>query len=122
MKLRAAYWWLTATPAALLTGLAMAAEPPPLRHNPFSRPPSVVLRAEAAPEFGDDIPLSVLELKATMVSSGDRLANVGGRILRPGDEFQGYRLLQVYENRAVFARDDDRLTLFVKPNLEVRDE
>lgn len=105
-----------------LMGLAAAAEPPPLAHNPFSRPPSVVLRADVEQSFTNDSPLSILELNATMVSSSDRLANIRGRILRPGDEIQGYTLLHVYEDRAVFARDDNRLTVFVKPDLVESDE
>ncbi len=122
MNLFDKYRWMTASAFLLLTGLAAAAEPPPLAHNPFSRPPSAVLRADAARSLDDDGALTALDLRATMVASRDRLANVGGRILRPGDDIQGYKLLQVYEDRAVFARNENRLTVFVKPDLVESDE
>ena len=53
-----------------------------------------------------------------MVSTGDRLANVGGRVLRPGDEVSGSKLLRVYEDRAVFLSNGKEVTVHVKPGLD----
>jgi len=102
---------------ATLLSLGVQAEgPPPLVHNPFSRPPSAVL-PDALPVFSADGSEQPLDLRATMVAGADRLANVAGRTLRPGDEVQGYKLLQVLEDRAVFSREGQRVTVHVKPHL-----
>ena len=92
-----------------------------MRGNPFARPPSVVITPRLSEPRVDGDPTG-LELRATLVGSRDRLANVAGKTLRPGDEFQGYTLVQVLEDRAVFARAGKRLTVFVKPELEEDDE
>ena len=105
----------------LLCAGALAAEPLPLTHNPFSRPPSAI-SPDAARAVADGGPVQELDLRATMVASNDRLANVAGRTLRPGDEIQGYTLLQVFEDRAVFLRAGQKLTIYVKPDLVEDDE
>ena len=101
--------------------VAVTAEPARLAHNPFSRPPS----ASPSPP-GDGASRSrtpqVLDLRATMVATNTRLADVAGQILRPGDELNGYRLLQVFEDRAVFAIEGKHLTIYVKPELAEDDE
>lgn len=107
---------------AALLGVSVAAqEPRQLRHNPFTRPPS-----ESTRDIGEtllaDGSVQPLDLKATMVASSDRLANVAGRILRPGDEVAGYTLLQVFEDRAIFSRAGKQLTIYVKPDLVKDDE
>ncbi len=112
-----------ATIAGLLVALSLAeaAEPPELERNPFSRPPS----ERTLPEVrmpGDDDNAAGLVLTATMVAGRDRLANVAGRVLRPGDEIQGYSLVRVYEDRAVFDRNGKRLTIYVEPDLVDEDD
>jgi hypothetical protein len=106
----------------LLPALANATEPPPLSHNPFSRPSSTVNLAEAGLAGNRDGAELTPELKATMVGSHDRLANVGGRILRPGDESQGYTLVEVYEDRAIFSRQGKIMTVYVKIHPVTQDE
>ncbi len=103
----------------LLAGMAVAraAEPPSLEHNPFSRPPSERTVPETRSPRSEDDGQVGLVLTATMVAGDDRLANVDGRVMRPGDEVEGYELLQVFEDRAVFDRNGRRLTVYVKPEL-----
>ena len=96
---------------------AGASEPPKLSHNPFSRPPSQTTISDDARVPNPDGTTPAIELQATMVAANDRLANVAGRILRPGDEVQGFTLVRVYEDRAVFSRQGHRQTIFVKPHL-----
>ena len=76
------------------------------------------MRIGEEPEFSN----ALLTLRITMVSNRKRLAKVGEKILAPGDEVQGYRLLRVYEDRAVFERQGNELTVYVKPNLEDPDD
>lgn len=111
---------LLVTTAIALT--ASGAEPPELRHNPFSRPSTerLVVERQSAPDA--KLSSTVINLRATMAAPENSLANVGGRILRAGDEVEGYLLLKVYEDRAVFSRDGRRLTVYVKPDPEGDDE
>jgi len=113
---------LVVTLASAVPIIAGAAEPPALAHNPFTRPPSErTVEQQAFTGDAQDAPTR-LELRATMVALSDKLANVGGRTLRPGDEVQGYRLQRVFEDRAVFVRDGRKLTVYVKPDLVEEDE
>ena len=99
------------------TTIARAAEPPSLAHNPFSRPPSErTVPDTRSPRSEDDGPVGLV-LTATMVAGNDRLANIDGRVMRPGDEIEGYELLQVFEDRAVFDKNGRQLTVYVKPEL-----
>ena len=99
--------------------LAAASEPPPLKSNPFSRPPAPVI--EETPRFTDEQPDTPLQLFATMVSSSGTYANVEGQVIRPGQELRGYLLKRVFENRAVFELNGKELTVYVKPELEEND-
>lgn len=100
---------------------ADATEQPELAHNPFVRPPSQVV-APIRSLMRTDGSTQEIDLQATLVASKDKLANVAGKILRPGDEVQGYTLVRVYEDRAIFAREGNRLTIYVKPDLQKDDE
>lgn len=110
----------------LLTGwpvlLAAADEPPALANNPFSRPPSDVIR-DLGNAFGRDEAIGAeLVVHATMIGSINRLANVDGRILKPGDEILGHELIEVSERYAVFERDGRSITVYVKPDMAENDE
>lgn len=98
-----------------------AEAPHELENNPFSRPPSIAA-VKIRPLVSADGSVLELDLHATLVASDKRLANVAGHILRPGQEVDGYTLLQVFENRAVFSRDGRRLTIYVKPDLAENNE
>lgn len=102
---------------AMLSGVSLSAqEALPLANNPFSRPPSAVT-IETRPMLTPDGTIQTIDLRATMVAANNGLANVAGKILRPGDDAQGYTLLQVFEDRAIFSREGKRLTVYVKPEL-----
>lgn len=101
---------------------AAADGPPRLSHNPFSRPPSEVIRDDRGAIEWDDGNGVTLDLKATMIGNVSKLANVAGRILKPGDEIQGYLLVAVQEEFAVFKRDSKTITVYVKPHLAENNE
>jgi hypothetical protein len=96
--------------------------PPELSRNPFSRPSSEVIRSVQSVFEPDNGNSETLDLQATMIGSRNRLANVAGRILKPGDEIEGYRLVAVHERYAVFRRDSKMITVYVKPHLAEDDE
>jgi hypothetical protein len=98
----------------LSTAGIQAKEPPSIAHNPFSRPPSTLI-PDTRQQVLADGSIQPLDLRATMVSANASLANVAGRILRPGDKAQGYVLLKVFEDRAIFVREGQQLTVYVKP-------
>jgi hypothetical protein len=90
-------------------------EPPALAHNPFSRPSAEANNidrgvVDIAARSG-----STLTLTATMIGPVVQLANVAGRILKPGDEVHGYLLVSIHEGHAVFKKDGKLTTLYVKP-------
>lgn len=106
---------------AFSAGSAAANEPVRLTHNPFSRPPSEVTPDERAQVMADGSVLPI-DLRATLVSDREALANVAGRILGPGDEAQGYTLIEVFEDRAIFLHEDRQLVVYVKPQYVERDD
>lgn len=109
---------LCVTLAATLPQVSLAAgEPPPLAHNPFSRPSSAAEALGAGLVENNDGSGPTLALRATMVASGSRLANVAGRILQQGDEIDGYRLVEIHEDYAVFDKSGKVMTVFVKPQV-----
>ncbi len=91
--------------------------PPALRNNPFSRPPSNVIVDDRVSPRAEDADSEPLELQATMIGTVNRLANVDGRILKPGDEIHGHMLVAVHERYAVFRRNGKDTTVYVKPQL-----
>ena len=107
----------------VVPGAVYASEPPALRHNPFSRPPSQESIA-SGPVASAPIVRNVddIELNATMVVGRNGLANVAGRVLQPGDAIDGFVLQRVFEDRAIFVRGDEQLTVYVKPDLVESDE
>ncbi len=77
-----------------------------LQRNPFerSRRPRVTQPAGQAPiiETAEEV---VLQLRATLVSGSERLANINGTILAPGERILGYRLLRVEEGQVVLVKN-----------------
>lgn len=108
---------LALLPAAPL--LADSLESPPvLQHNPFSRPPSEVLRSSPV-ENGRAVGTTLMpQVHATMIGSTNRLANIDGRILKRGDEVQGYLLVAIHEQYAVLRRNGEDIKVYVKPLAE----
>ncbi len=83
-----------------------------LERNPFARPQvphgvASVAGAPAAPSVEEE----VLELRATLVSGSEHLANVNGLILAPGEKVLGYRLLRVGEGEAVLVKNGKEVLL-----------
>ena len=99
---------------------APAGDAPPLRHDPFSRPPSDAI--DAHDHDGSGARDRGIVLTATLVSTTERMAHVNGAVLRPGDEISGSKLLRVYEDRAVFLVNGEEATVFVKPTRDKDDE
>jgi len=104
------------------TPLIAADEPPALSRNPFSRPSSEVVRASTVVPNSDDGAGPIIPLQATMIGRMYRLANIDGRILKRGDKYQGYSLVAIHEQYAVFEAGGEFTTVYVKPLLAENDE
>jgi hypothetical protein len=92
------------TPVLLGAIAARADDATPLANDPFLRPGLV----ELAPAEAVAPPL---ELRAVLFAGDDSLVDVGGRIVRVGDEVSGYTLVGVSEDGAFFERDGRSLSV-----------
>jgi len=102
--------------------VASATEPPALKHNPFARPSTEGFSESGNDASGRRQSSEEFDLVATMVSKSSRLANVNGRIVRPGEEVAGFLLLRVLEDRAVFLKNRKQVTIYVRSESETADE
>jgi hypothetical protein len=101
---------------ACLPGFAQA-QADILKHDPFARPAPAARRASAAPMPATAVkpplpePVWKPELRAIMVAGSKSIVNVDGALVRIGEQFNGYRLVEVHEETAVFVNDTKRVTL-----------
>ena len=87
-----------------------------LRFNPFTRPDLDGAQASGGRSLASPAaPAWSPVLKATLLAGNDSLANLGGVVLKAGEETHGYRLQQVRAREAVFAKDDEVIVLSVDP-------
>jgi len=99
---------------ALSVGMAvtlLAAEPP--QKNPFTKPAFMTLIEEAPAPARRELPAETLSLQATLIAKDKSFANIGGTILAPGEEHNGYRLVSVSEGSAVLERNGERIVLML---------
>ncbi|MBT8101490.1 MAG: hypothetical protein HKN35_13175 [Woeseia sp.] len=99
-----------------------AAEPPQIDKNPFARPAWEAVVDDRSLIPIDNTTRASMDLRATMVSGKGSLANVSGKIIGVGDSIGRYKLLRVYEDRAVFDHQGKTLTIFVRPPADEDDE
>lgn len=105
-----------------LTKFADADDAPPLVHNPFARPSSEITVVDRRSLASGDVTPDTIRLTATLVGAKNKLANIDGRVIRQGEEIDGFRLVEVHEDHAVFVRAGNRMTVYVKPDLVESDE
>lgn len=102
---------------ACLSGLAPAQEAAGLKHDPFARP---VLTGSAAPLLANTTkpplpePLWKPELRAIMLAGPKSIVNVSGVLVGIGEQTNGYRLVEVHEETAVFVNHKKRVTLSLR--------
>ena len=91
-----------------------------LKHDPFARPVLAPRPAPAAPVPGDSVrapvpePVWKPELRAVMVAGPKSIVNVAGVLVRIGEQIDGYRLVEVHEETAVFVNNKKRVTLSLR--------
>lgn len=100
------FWYLSCA-LMCLPGLAVA-QAERLQHDPFARPLLAQRPPPAAPEAESEWRP---ELRAIMAAGAESMVNIDGVVLRRGDEFNGYRLVEVHDESAVFVVNNRRVTL-----------
>jgi hypothetical protein len=97
-----------------------------LKHDPFARPVVAPRPASAATVPGNTVmaplpePVWKPELRAVMVAGAKSIVNVDGALVRIGEQFKGYRLIEVHEETAVFVNDKKRVTLSLRGTAPLR--
>ena len=99
--------WTLALALLMPFPLLAEVEDPPLRFDPFEQPATGSRAPDSSSQAGPWSP----ELRATLAAGPDSLANLGGVVLRIGEETHGYKLVEVRESEAVFMREDVEVTL-----------
>ena len=107
---------------SLVATAAPAAAPSELEHNPFARPAWETVADERVPILAGPATSVSMGLRATMVGRQGSLANVAGTIVAIGENVQGFQLVAVFEDRAVFEHQGDRITVYVRPPKDEADE
>ncbi len=98
------------------TVLAGSEEParPTLRFDPFVHPEierGNAKRGRTGRRSREWAPV----VRATLVAGSQSMANLGGVILKLGEETHGYRLLEVRDGEAVFQRGEATVVLTLEP-------
>jgi hypothetical protein len=97
----------------------VASQASALQHDLFARPALEVLKPATPTSVKSVTPSPPPdwkpELRAIIAGDGSAIVNVEGRIVQMGQDIEGYRLVEVKERQATFARDKVRYTLFLKP-------
>ena len=90
---------------------AMAADPSSENlRSPFI-PPAEITRLQQPQSQTPET--TGLQLRATMITKAWSMANVNGTMLMPGDAINGYRLVRVLENEAIFVKDGRRVVVTI---------
>ena len=101
---------VVAAMSTFTSATAEAAEPQvELLRNPFARPATAELVANAVSM--NDVPTLTVntELRAVLVAGRKSIVDFGGVILQIGESTSGYRLLEVGEGTATFNRKGERI-------------
>ncbi len=102
--------------AALLLTVPNVSVSQGLNRNPFEAP--IDLDTPRSAVGNSSVNPQAIDLRATLVSPNRSLANVGGEILQPGDEFQGFRLESVAEGHAVFSQNGESFRVAVSAGID----
>jgi hypothetical protein len=89
------------------------AQPPSL--NPFSRPAFTAVFGQGGARVFVSTP-PTLELRATLVTNGQALANIDGQIVAPGEVYEGHRIVRIEEGRIILLKDGERVLLDLYEN------
>ncbi len=101
--------------ALLLSCAACGANAGELSRNPFLPPAD--FNVVSAGNGASSVRQQNLEMRVSgiLVAGDQALVSIAGQILAPGEEVNGYLLVEVTADRAVFQRGEELLTLNLYP-------
>ena len=94
-----------------------------LKHDPFARPlltqPTVNSTLATSNNTSGETAIEIEvqwnpKLSAVMVAGKNSLVNIDGKIIRMGEETDGYRLVKVKDSEATFSRGSKRIILHIE--------
>lgn len=94
-----------------------------LKHDPFARPAFLKAMPPPAAQSRDNAgvgkgalpePVWKPELAAVVVAGPKSMVSIDGTIVRIGEEINGYRLVEVHEQTAVFVKNRKRVILWLR--------
>lgn len=92
----------------------------PLRHDPFARPAFAQAGAGGATVMragnGDELMNWAPQISLLMKAGRDSMAVVNGSVIRLGESVDGYRLVLVRQDEAVFMKNGKRMAIQLKPS------
>ncbi len=104
--------FLSISAAIMLSALVISEEAGALSRDPFARPDILSQPATSKVDKKSTVTEArKLRLKATMIAGKWSIANLEGHLLSPGDEIQGYKLLEVHEDKAILLKNGIKVTI-----------
>ena len=100
---------------ALSAAVFSAEQEQQLQHNPFKRPNYLNMTGTSSAESGLHGNVK-MDLRATLSAGKDSLVNVGGKFYRIGDDIDGYELLSVEDDKAIFLNAGKSISVKVNRN------
>jgi hypothetical protein len=89
---------------------------PRVRHDPFQKP--------IIPQKKIEVPVEVVtapsqqpwapQLKATLRSGQNSMANVNGKVIKLGESINGYQLIEVHEKSVILVKNKQHLQLTIE--------
>ena len=108
---------LLATLSLLLhPGYSVAGSVATLKFDPFRKPNFATQQGRDPGSLTPPISAWNPKMRATMVAGKNSMANVDGTIVKVGEKFQGYKLLEVRRRSAIFTRDGKHFELILEAN------
>jgi hypothetical protein len=80
------------------------------RFDPFKKPDQLV-KTSTRSQKSENLFQTKLQLFATLRAGKNSMVNIQGKIVQLGEEIEGYKLVEVNDDSAVFANSEQRVFL-----------
>ena len=86
---------------------------PPLTHDPFEQPAFLKAPAHTARRVTAEVKPK-LQLRSILQAGDESMVNLNGEILTIGDIYQGYKLVEVGKQSAIFIKDGNKIKVTLR--------
>lgn len=97
--------------------LKRSLQPPSLNANPFSRPRDLTSRRGPQPADGGGVATAGRELRAVLSGRNGGIANLGGELVETGSLYDGYQLMRIERDTAIFMRGGAEIRIEIGEDL-----